>query len=254
MAFVLGLRAARAAQTQKKTVRLFGTKYVGNDGMTNYSLVDVPKEGTPSVTDSDRPFLGSNLIIQWMEGVKRYGFQRTMNQAYTMGQIKFGECVGEDVNGNRYYENPDYQHGQHRWIEYKDIHNPDASSIPPEWRGWMCHMQDAPGASTAKFLEEKLGKSHQVEGHPDDSGIDTHLGHTEYKMEEIMNWTSFRQRGYKIGGIKQLPGDADKYHVHAGHLMNKESKGRFEKGKGMHLWDPDSDAPPPELTRSLDEN
>lgn len=28
-----------------------------------------------------------------------------------MGNIKFGECVGEDVNGNRYFENMDYPHG-----------------------------------------------------------------------------------------------------------------------------------------------
>ena len=28
-----------------------------------------------------------------------------------MGNIKFGKCVGEDVNGNRYYENMDYPHG-----------------------------------------------------------------------------------------------------------------------------------------------
>lgn len=228
--------------------------YIGHDGMKNYSLVSPPKEGTPSVLDEDRPFLGSNLFIQWFEGIKRYGFQRTFNQAYTMGQIKFGECIGEDVNGNRYYENPDYSHGQHRWIEYKDIHNPDASTIPPEWHGWMCHMQDVPGESSPKFLAEKLGASHQVEGNPDDSGIDTHVGHTEYKMEEIMNWTSFRQRGYKIGGIKQLPEEADKYNVHAGHRLNKKSKGRFEGVKGTHLWDPDSDAPKPQITRSLDEN
>jgi len=32
--------------------------------------------------------------------------------------------------------------GQHRWVEYKDIHNFDASMIPPEWHGWMHHTFD----------------------------------------------------------------------------------------------------------------
>ena len=230
------------------------TSYVGNDGMKNISLVDTPIEGTPSVKDGDKPFLGSNLILQWMEGIKRYGFQRTFNQAYTMGTIKFGECIGEDVNGNRYYENKDYLHGQHRWIEFKDIHNPDASSIPPEWHGWMCHMQDAPGSSVSDFLDSKLKSSPLVVENGDHSGVNTHVGHADYKMEEVMNWTSFRQRGYKIGGIKQLPDEADKYHVHAGHVMNKGSKGRFNSMKGIHYWDPSDAENTPEITRDLGEN
>lgn len=34
--------------------------------------------------------------------------------------------------------------GQHRWVEYADIHNFDASQIPPEWHGWMTHTFDEP--------------------------------------------------------------------------------------------------------------
>jgi len=75
--------------------------YIGPDGMKNWSPYDVPASGTPSVSPDETPFLGSNLFVQWMEGIKRYGLQRTLIQCYTMGQIKFGECVGEDVNGNR---------------------------------------------------------------------------------------------------------------------------------------------------------
>jgi NADH:ubiquinone oxidoreductase subunit len=28
------------------------------------------------------------------------------------------------------------------WVEYSDIHNPDASMIAPEWHGWMHHVFD----------------------------------------------------------------------------------------------------------------
>jgi hypothetical protein len=58
--------------------------YIGNDGMKNFSAIDQPKEGTPSVPSTETPFLGSNLLLQWAEGIKRYGLQRTIVQAYTV--------------------------------------------------------------------------------------------------------------------------------------------------------------------------
>lgn len=58
--------------------------YIGHDGMTNYSSINVPAEGTPSVKKTETPFLGSNLFMQFYEGFKRYGAQRTFVQAYTV--------------------------------------------------------------------------------------------------------------------------------------------------------------------------
>lgn len=184
-----------------------------------------------------------------MEGVKRYGWQRTIVQAYTMGMIKFGTCVGEDVNGNRYFENMDYPHGQHRWVEFKDIHNPDVSTVPPEWHGWCTQMQDVPGNSVQSFFDEKLAESHLVAGDKADSSkvYTDHVGlnASGYQMEEYLNKTGFRHRGYKIGGLKQKPGEPDQFHVHAGHALNKKSKGRFDGpvAKGQHAgdWDHEDD-------------
>jgi len=36
-----------------------------------------------------------------------------------MGEVKFGDLKGQDVNGNKYFENLEYPFGQHRWVEYK---------------------------------------------------------------------------------------------------------------------------------------
>ena len=52
-----------------------------------------------------------------------------MKQLYVIGDIKFGELKGVDQFGNHYYEDKDLPFGQHRWIEYADIHNPDAKHI-----------------------------------------------------------------------------------------------------------------------------
>jgi hypothetical protein len=75
-----------------RVARTFAT-YIGHDGMTNYSPINVPTKGTPSVpVDTKMKFMGfefplfleSNLIIQWWQGVKLYGWQRTIVQAYTV--------------------------------------------------------------------------------------------------------------------------------------------------------------------------
>jgi hypothetical protein len=128
-------------------------------------------------------------------------------------------------------------------VEFKEIHNPDASTVPPAWHGWHTQMQDAPGPSSQAFLEEKLAASHQVAGDDADSSqvYTDHIGlnATGYTTEPVMNKTTMRARGYKIGGITQQPGDPDLFHVHPGHALNKAEQGRYLGQKNMHLWDPD---------------
>ncbi|MCV6823918.1 MULTISPECIES: NADH:ubiquinone oxidoreductase subunit NDUFA12 [Halocynthiibacter] len=43
-----------------------------------------------------------------------------------------GEQVGEDEQGNRYYQNKD---GSRRWVIYNG--NVEASRISPDWHGWL---------------------------------------------------------------------------------------------------------------------
>lgn len=48
-----------------------------------------------------------------------------------------GTRVGEDELGNIYY-----QHGRRRWVIYRG--ESDASSVPPEWHGWLHHIWEEP--------------------------------------------------------------------------------------------------------------
>ena len=52
------------------------------------------------------------------------------------------ECVGRDGFGNRYYRARPRKGGQRqrRWVMYKD--RPEASTVPPEWHGWLHHQTD----------------------------------------------------------------------------------------------------------------
>ena len=52
--------------------------------------------------------------------VAERGWNGTMTQLYTIGDIKFGELKGTDQWGNKYYEDVSQPFGQHRWIEYAD--------------------------------------------------------------------------------------------------------------------------------------
>jgi NADH:ubiquinone oxidoreductase subunit len=51
----------------------------------------------------------------------------------------FGEFVGTDAQGNRYFRS---RRGPKRWVLYNGL--ADASRIPPEWHGWMHHRTDTP--------------------------------------------------------------------------------------------------------------
>ena len=49
-----------------------------------------------------------------------------------------GEKVGEDAEGNVYYQSPK----GHRWVIYNGLAEP--SRIPSGWHGWIHHRVDTP--------------------------------------------------------------------------------------------------------------
>src|SRR4051812_4533356 len=61
--------------------------------------------------------------------------------------FRYGELVGEDEFGNRYYRTKggkiDPALGfERRWVIYRDY--AEASMIGPAWHGWMHHIVDTP--------------------------------------------------------------------------------------------------------------
>jgi NADH:ubiquinone oxidoreductase subunit len=60
---------------------------------------------------------------------------------------RFGELVGEDEQGNRYYRTKggkiDPSLGfERRWVIYNGY--AEASRVPPSWHGWLHHTVDVP--------------------------------------------------------------------------------------------------------------
>lgn len=65
-----------------------------------------------------------------------------------MGEVKFGDLKGVDVNGNKYFENVEYPFGQHRWVEYKVGRERER---PGRWReeAWNKDVRPAGGEAKA---------------------------------------------------------------------------------------------------------
>ena len=61
---------------------------------------------------------------------------------------RYGEFVGEDEYGNRYYRqrNAKTPVPERRWVIYNG--EAEASRVPPGWYGWLHHTLDAPPTET----------------------------------------------------------------------------------------------------------
>ena len=66
-----------------------------------------------------------------------------------------GKKVGEDADGNPYYES---EAGQ-RWVIFNGLS--EASRVSPEWHGWLHHTWDEP--PTEKPLTKKAWEKPHVE-------------------------------------------------------------------------------------------
>jgi NADH:ubiquinone oxidoreductase subunit len=59
----------------------------------------------------------------------------------------YGEFVGEDESGNRYYRTKGGKidptlHMERRWVIYRGY--AEATQVPPSWHGWLHHTVDVP--------------------------------------------------------------------------------------------------------------
>ncbi len=72
------------------------------------------------------------------------GLWKTLCGFYRLDDVKDGELVGTDRNGNRYYQNKRYFVGRSRWVVYNEKYglDYDGSMIAPEWHGWIHYVTD----------------------------------------------------------------------------------------------------------------
>ncbi|HEX4180549.1 MAG TPA: NADH:ubiquinone oxidoreductase subunit NDUFA12 [Caulobacteraceae bacterium] len=76
-------------------------------------------------------------IFTWWNGA-------TLGVRFTVGRR--GVFIGQDDEGNKYYEARDasdsYDRHKRRWVIYSGY--AEASKVPPEWHGWLHYTFDEP--------------------------------------------------------------------------------------------------------------
>jgi NADH:ubiquinone oxidoreductase subunit len=119
-------------------------------------------------------FLSGKFMEIWrMEGLirtlQRGRAVRYRNIHDNAGSRRVVPCVGEDVHGNRYYEDV---HGDdsnesktsYRWVEYNDRFEwfMTGRKVPPEWHGWLVRQyDDAPVPGNTTFYNPVFKRRHQ---------------------------------------------------------------------------------------------
>jgi NADH:ubiquinone oxidoreductase subunit len=175
-------------------------------------------------------------LTKLARSVGERGWKGTWTQLYLIGDIKFGTLRGTDNFGNKYYENLDLPFGQHRWVEYSNIHNPDATMIQPEWHGWMHHMFDE---TPEEFQEQKELLATTTVTH---AIYDTHIGHiNQLDAKETVDTSQYRSRGYGTGSLHTEIGEPDHYYKQPGHPLSGNDAGRFKNRKDItNEFDPNA--------------
>ena len=138
--------------------------------------------------------------------------------------------MGCDAAGNRYYENRvDYPFGQHRWVEPGDIHNFDSTQVPPEWQGWMCHMNDMTPTNEQEHIDKMM--KHLRVGEISHAPYQSNIGHQEpyFNFHHMHNQSQIRSRGYGIGNhvVGLPPGAPDAFYTQPGSPYNDASIRKF---------------------------
>lgn len=119
-------------------------------------------------------FLSGKFMQIWrMEGLIRT-LQRGRAVRYRNIQDNGGArgvvpCVGEDVHGNRYYEDihaddSNESKTSNRWVEYSDRYEwfMGGRKIPAEWHGWLVRQyDDAPVPGNTNFCNPVFKMRHQ---------------------------------------------------------------------------------------------
>ena len=102
----------------------------------------------------------------------------------------FGEKVGQDDSGNKYYR-CDYgsKIKERRWVIYLD--EADGSAVPPNWQGWLTHTLKLPPTQDPPVIRDwmirhksNLSGTHQAYN-PSSS---TPTGHDEVSRGTYEPW------------------------------------------------------------------
>ena len=178
-----------------------------------------------------------SIAAKYMKSVNMFGLRGTLMKLYTNGDVKFGNLVGKDHNGNEYFENAvDYPYGQHRWVEnMENPHDFCPTMIPPRWHSWLHSMTDyLPDDPKAMAFNPIITTEHTSNDSTD------HVGGVDKSLWEGMhNTTGHTDRGYGFGSRYSEFGEGKEYQA-PGHILNRHKRAdEYEPNRTTtEMWQP----------------
>ncbi|PHH52204.1 NADH dehydrogenase [ubiquinone] 1 alpha subcomplex subunit N7BM [Ceratocystis fimbriata CBS 114723] len=104
-----------------------------------------------------------STITRTLSNLRKIGFKQYVIQMMTLfdgppttSDTKYGQLIGTDKFGNKYYENNEELPLRTRWVDYKK-HDYDAGHIEPGWHAWISYAVDQPPTQDA-LLQTKVRK------------------------------------------------------------------------------------------------
>ncbi|KAF8309681.1 NDUFA12-domain-containing protein [Clavulina sp. PMI_390] len=85
-------------------------------------------------------------LYRTIRNIQRAGLRQWYRYTFYIGDAKYGEQVGADQFGNRYFQNYNAEEevpGRQRWVDYAQ-HDNNATQVPPEWHSWLTHIRKDP--------------------------------------------------------------------------------------------------------------
>ena len=99
-------------------------------------------------------------MIDLLKRIFSWWHSATLGTSFTLWRRK-ARLVGEDEQGNRYYEEGgegSFADGRRRrWVIYHGV--AEGSRVPPDWHGWLHHIWDEP-PTVAPLPRRKFEKQH----------------------------------------------------------------------------------------------
>lgn len=91
--------------------------------------------------------------------IRQGGLSRYWRNLQSLGDAKAGTFVGADQLGNRYYEDLNEVPGRHRWVEYAENSEFNASQVAPAWHAWLHHTHELPPTKNPRMQERNTWES-----------------------------------------------------------------------------------------------
>lgn len=77
----------------------------------------------------------------------------------SLGDAKAGTYIGQDRMGNKYYEDLNEIPGRHRWVEFHQNGDVNASQVEPAWHSWLHHIQQEPPPTNPRMQNRPTWES-----------------------------------------------------------------------------------------------